>query len=44
MPPLLQAESCCRIGEEYPFPIVDHAAARKDALAAYAPVLGSGNA
>ena len=33
MPPLLQAESCCRIGEEYPAPIVDHAAARKDALA-----------
>jgi len=44
MPPLLQAESCCRIGQEYPVPIVDHAAARKEALAAYAPVLGSGNA
>ncbi|MGR4065079.1 MAG: cryptochrome/photolyase family protein [Vulcanimicrobiaceae bacterium] len=40
MPPLLQAECRCRIGSDYPAPIVEHSAARKRALAAYAPVLG----
>lgn len=39
LPPLLQAEYQCRIGENYPAPIVDHAYARGRALAAYAPVL-----
>ena len=36
MPPLLQAESGCRVGIDYPEPIVDHAAARARALAAFA--------
>ena len=40
MPPLLQAEYGCRIGRDYPEPIVEHSAARAAALAAYAPVLG----
>lgn len=35
MPPLLQEECRCRIGVEYPEPIVDHSAARTRALAAY---------
>jgi deoxyribodipyrimidine photo-lyase len=37
----LEAESLgFRLGRDYPEPIVDHAAARERALAAYAPVLG----
>ena len=40
MPPLLQAEVPCRVGIDYPEPIVDHATARDRALAAYEPVLG----
>jgi len=40
MPPLLQAQSGCVVGSDYPFPIVDHAAARDRALDAYAAALG----
>ena len=36
MPPEVQAVSGCVIGRDYPAPIVDHAAARERALAAYA--------
>lgn len=36
MPPLLAADAGCAIGRDYPAPIVDHAAARERALAAYA--------
>ena len=36
MPPDVQAASGCVIGRDYPAPIVDHAAARERALAAYA--------
>ncbi len=36
MPPLDQHAAGCRIGHDYPAPIVDHAAARDRALAAYA--------
>ena len=35
MPEELQAEIGCQIGQAYPLPIVDHAAARKRTLAAY---------
>lgn len=38
MPPLLQREYGCEIGRDYPPPLVDHAAARTRALAAFAPV------
>ena len=41
MPPIVQATSGCRIGADYPAPIVDHFAARDRALAAYAAVLGA---
>ena len=40
MPPAIAAEAQCRIGVDYPAPIVDHAQARMRALAAYEPVLG----
>jgi deoxyribodipyrimidine photo-lyase len=36
MPPEVQEQAGCMIGEDYPTPIVDHAWARKRALAAYA--------
>jgi deoxyribodipyrimidine photo-lyase len=36
MPPHLQCSSGCVIGETYPFPVVDHALARKKTLAMYA--------
>jgi deoxyribodipyrimidine photo-lyase len=35
MPEEIQRESGCRIGQDYPEPIVDHAAARRAALARY---------
>ena len=35
MPPALQAESGCRLGIDYPLPLVDFEAARARALAAY---------
>jgi deoxyribodipyrimidine photo-lyase len=35
-PPLVLAEAGVRLGETYPYPIVDHAAARRRALAAFA--------
>jgi deoxyribodipyrimidine photo-lyase len=38
MPPEVQRASGCLIGQTYPGPIVDHAAARKKALALYAAV------
>jgi deoxyribodipyrimidine photo-lyase len=38
MPAELQARADCRIGTDYPAPIVDHAAARGRALAAFASV------
>ncbi|MBD5656590.1 MAG: deoxyribodipyrimidine photo-lyase [Candidatus Eremiobacteraeota bacterium] len=40
MPPLEAESKGFRLGRDYPEPIVDHAAARLRALAAYAPVLG----
>lgn len=40
MPPLLQAQVSCRIGIDYPEPIIDHATARNRALAVYEPILG----
>ncbi|GAC1316929.1 MAG: hypothetical protein NVSMB21_26340 [Vulcanimicrobiaceae bacterium] len=40
MPPLLQGQYGCVIGRDYPAPIVEHAAARARALAAYGAVLG----
>ncbi len=35
MPDAVQAQSGCRIGEDYPLPIVDHAEARRQALDRY---------
>jgi deoxyribodipyrimidine photo-lyase len=35
MPDELQRECGCVIGEDYPDPIVDHRAAREEALARY---------
>jgi len=35
MPPKVQREAGCTIGEDYPPPIVDHAQARERTLAAY---------
>jgi deoxyribodipyrimidine photo-lyase len=35
-PPLVLADAGVRLGETYPYPIVDHAAARRRALAAFA--------
>jgi deoxyribodipyrimidine photo-lyase len=35
MPPEVQEQAGCRIGSDYPRPIVDHASARRDALARY---------
>jgi deoxyribodipyrimidine photo-lyase len=40
MPPDVQAAAGCVIGRDYPAPIVDHAAARERALAAYAVARG----
>jgi deoxyribodipyrimidine photo-lyase len=40
MPPAAQAAAACVIGRDYPAPIVDHAAARERALAAYAAARG----
>jgi len=40
MPVSVQEESSCRIGQNYPAPIVDHAVAREKALAAYAEAKG----
>ncbi len=37
MPPEVQRRAACRIGKEYPPPLVDHAQARLRALAAFAP-------
>jgi deoxyribodipyrimidine photo-lyase len=42
MPPLLQAESGCVLGRDYPAPIVDHAFARTRALAVYGAALARG--
>jgi deoxyribodipyrimidine photo-lyase len=36
MPEEVQVRARCRIGEDYPTPIVDHAQARRDAIALYA--------
>ena len=38
MPEKVQAETGCRIGEHYPFPIIDHAFARQRTLDAYKSV------
>ena len=35
MPPQVQRKAGCRIGEDYPAPLVDHRAARTTALARY---------
>ena len=35
MPDEIQEQASCRIGRDYPWPIVDHAAARKRTLEAY---------
>jgi deoxyribodipyrimidine photo-lyase len=35
MPPEVQDQARCRIGEDYPRPIVDHAQARREALDRY---------
>jgi len=35
MPPELQRKSACIVGRDYPEPIVDHAQARRAALARY---------
>lgn len=35
MPPEIQDEASCRIGQEYPPPLIDHAEARQRTLAAY---------
>ena len=40
MPADLQREVGCRIGEDYPAPIVDHAEARREALDRYRTALG----
>jgi deoxyribodipyrimidine photo-lyase len=40
MPPEMQASAGCIIGRDYPAPIVDHATARRRALAAFATVDG----
>jgi hypothetical protein len=40
MPPDVQAAAGCVVGRDYPAPIVDHAAARERALAAYAAAKG----
>ncbi len=40
LPPLLQAEYRCIVGDDYPAPIVEHAYARARALDAYGSVLG----
>ena len=40
VPPLIQASAGCRIGEDYPEPVVEHAAARARALAAFEEVKG----
>jgi deoxyribodipyrimidine photo-lyase len=36
MPEEIQVRARCRIGEDYPTPIVDHAQARRDAITRYA--------
>ena len=40
MPDDVQREAGCMIGEHYPEPIVDHAEARREALARYRQALG----
>ena len=35
MPPEVQVEASCRVGRDYPRPIVDHAQARRDALSRF---------
>ncbi len=40
MPEEVQAQTGCLIGQDYPEPIVDHAAARREALARYGAVAG----
>jgi deoxyribodipyrimidine photo-lyase len=40
MPPDVQREAGCVIGEDYPEPIVDHAAARREALDRYGAATG----
>lgn len=39
MPPLIAAEAGCRIGIDYPAPVVDHAAARTRAVRVYGDAL-----
>jgi deoxyribodipyrimidine photo-lyase len=41
MPREIQEQAGCLIGEDYPAPIVDHASARREALARYAAASGS---
>ncbi|MDQ2865486.1 MAG: DNA photolyase family protein [Candidatus Eremiobacteraeota bacterium] len=41
MPPLLQEQIGCRIGVDYPAPIVDHGHARNRAIAVYSAALGA---
>ena len=40
MPPIVQRQSGCIIGDAYPQPVVDHGAARDRALATYGAALG----
>jgi len=42
MPDSVQAQAHCRIGKDYPSPIVDHAFAKQRTLAAYTQVKGKG--
>jgi deoxyribodipyrimidine photo-lyase len=43
MPPEVQAQCGVRVGHDYPAPIVDHAAARREALARYGEARSRGN-
>lgn len=43
MPPEEQSSAACRIGHDYPAPIVDHALARKKTLAMFAKVRDGGS-
>jgi deoxyribodipyrimidine photo-lyase len=38
MPPLVAEEARCRVGRDYPLPLVDHAIARERAIVAFAPL------
>jgi deoxyribodipyrimidine photolyase len=40
MPPEVQRQAGCVIGEDYPAPIVDHAEARREALDRYGAATG----